>query len=297
MHTLTSNDSSNWLADARHYTLGRIYETTNGFGPETSKSASDLSNLENWSGLKSIDAYRASFGKSVEFARDLEHLKGLDYVVCSKNGMPCEKKYEITSKGREAYEKQTLLKKTQQPSAIVDEYEDILTTICGMFKVVERSPKSFEGMEEENIRDHIRVQLNGKFLGKSTSETSNNKGKTDILIRVDDINIFIGECKFWSGSENLSEAINQLLGYVTWRDTNVALLIFNRKTKFSSVLDKIQACVKEHPNFVEELNHKSETDFRYKFHHPSDEERYLTLTILAFEVPKTANRSSKSANL
>jgi hypothetical protein len=294
MRTLTSNDPSNWLADARHYTLGRIYETTNGSGPETSKSASDLSNLENWSGLKPIDAYSASFGKSAEFVRELEHLEGLGYVECIKNGMPWEKQYKITSQGREAYENQTFLKKTQQPCTIADKHEDICIAIRGMGKAMERSPSSYEGLGEEQIRDIILLSLSAQFPGGATGETRNGEGKTDILIRVDDINIFIGECKFWKGSEEFSDAINQLLGYTTWRDTNVALLIFNRNKNFSSVLDKIHACVKEHSNFVEELNHKSKTDFRYKFHHPSDEERYLTLTILAFVVPKTAHQSSKS---
>jgi hypothetical protein len=40
-------------------------------------------------------------------------------------------------------------------------------------------------------------------------------GKTDLLIRVADQPLFIGECKIWSGPD-------QLLGYTTWRDGHPA---------------------------------------------------------------------------
>jgi hypothetical protein len=44
-------------------------------------------------------------------------------------------------------------------------------------------------------------------------------GKTDILIRDNDKNIFIAECKFWGGPKLFKETIDQLLGYTSWRDT------------------------------------------------------------------------------
>lgn len=41
-------------------------------------------------------------------------------------------------------------------------------------------------------------------------ETFNSSGKTDILIRVENRNIFIAECKFWRGPKSFGEAIEQL---------------------------------------------------------------------------------------
>jgi len=42
--------------------------------------------------------------------------------------------------------------------------------------------------------------LNTHYEGGATGETFNAAGKTDILIRVEDRNVFIGECKWWSGA-------------------------------------------------------------------------------------------------
>jgi hypothetical protein len=173
-----------------------------------------------------------------------------------------------------------------EPSLPMAEYEHILSIVSSMVNVMERSPKAFAHMEEEHLRDHFLVQLNGHYEGQATGETFNGSGKTDILIRVEDKNIFIGECKLWSGPAKLTEAIDQLLGYTCWRDTKTAILIFNRDRNLSTVLGKIPDTVKAHPNYKRPADYKSETGFRFVFGHRDDANRELTLTVLVFEVPK-----------
>jgi hypothetical protein len=59
---------------------------------------------------------------------------------------------------------------------------------------------------------HYLVQLNGQYQGAATGETFNHTGKTDILIRHENKNIFVAECKFWGGYEELIATTTQLLG-------------------------------------------------------------------------------------
>ena len=167
----------------------------------------------------------------------------------------------------------------------MDEYEHILSVISNMVLVMERSPSAFKDMGEEHLRQHFLVQLNGQYEGQATGETFNYEGKTDILIRTEGRNIFIAECKFWTGPTGLSDALDQLLGYTSWRDTKVALLIFNRDTRMSTVLQGIPRAVREHPNYKTDLDYNSESGFRYVFSHRDDPNRELTLTVLAFDVP------------
>jgi len=122
-----------------------------------------------------------------------------------------------------------------------------------MVKVMERSPKAFDGLDEEGIRSHFLVQLNGHYEGQATGETFNYQGKTDILIRSGDRNIFIAECKFWGGPQMLTQTIDQLLGYLSWRGSKTAILLFNRNRDFSKVLDSIPETVRAHPNFQKEV--------------------------------------------
>jgi hypothetical protein len=118
-----------------------------------------------------------------------------------------------------------------EPELQVETYEEILSTLRNMVSVMERSPQAFKKMGEEDLRTHFLVQLNGRYEGQATGETFNYTGKTDILIRISGKNIFIAECKIWHGQKALKSTIDQLLDYLSWRDTKVAILVFNRRTK------------------------------------------------------------------
>ena len=177
-----------------------------------------------------------------------------------------------------------------EPALSNADYEHILGVLQNMVQVMERSPSAFETMDEESIRSHFLVQLNGHYEGQATGETFNYEGKTDILVRSEGKNIFIGECKFWSGPKMLTDTIDQVLGYTSWRDTKVAVIVFNRNKDFSRVLTAISETANAHSNFKRELTGSTETIFRYCFAHKDDKNRELFLTILAFDVPQGAAR-------
>lgn len=166
-----------------------------------------------------------------------------------------------------------------------EDYEHILGVLDNMVHVMERSPSAFHHMDEEALRTHFLVQLNGHYEGQATGETFNYEGKTDILVRSGDKNIFIAECKFWGGPKKLTETIDQLLGYSSWRDTKTAVIIFNRNRDLSRVLAAVPETAKQHPNYKREITGNTETRFRYCFSHRDDANRELLLTILVFDVP------------
>jgi len=181
-----------------------------------------------------------------------------------------------------------------EPALAKEEYENILEMIYNMALVMERSPKTFSKLKEEEIRDHFLMMLNAYYEGQATGETFNYRGKTDILIRIEGKNVFIAECKFWRGKKRLIATIDQLLKYTSWRDTKTAILLFNKNQDFSSVLAKIDPTVKAHPCYKRKWSLKnnklrSETIFSYVFHQPEDKNREIILTIIAFNIPKLRN--------
>jgi hypothetical protein len=175
-----------------------------------------------------------------------------------------------------------------EPELRPEIYEDILRVIKSLSVTMERSPSAFASMGEEHIRDHILVSLNGQFEGAATSETFNRSGKTDMLIRVKDRNVFIAECKFWDGPKSLTAALDQVLSYLSWRDTKVALIVFNRRKDISAVLAAIPETVSQHPLFKKQLEYKAEGAFRFLFGQKDDRNRDLILTVLVFDVPSAA---------
>jgi hypothetical protein len=174
-----------------------------------------------------------------------------------------------------------------KPEPVLQEehYQHILKVIDNMTVVMERSPTAFSAMGEEDIRQHYLVQLNGHFEGAATGETFNYQGKTDILIRVDGKNVFIAECKFWRGEKQFIETVDQILSYLSWRDTKAAIILFNRNKGFSQVLAKINEAMGAHPHRKQGPKKETETRFRYVFGNPSDHSREIILTVIAFDVP------------
>ncbi len=174
----------------------------------------------------------------------------------------------------------------QEPRLEMDIYEEILNIIQNMTIVMERSPKAFARMSEENLRDHFLVQLNGQYKGHGMAEVFNYKGKTDILVRWENKNVFIAECKFWTGAKKFLETVDQLLRYTTWRDTKTAILIFNRSGELSNVIKEISKNIKSHSCYKKEIKEINETTFCYALHLPNDSNREVILTILVFDIPR-----------
>jgi hypothetical protein len=172
-----------------------------------------------------------------------------------------------------------------EPELSGAEYEHILSVIRSLSLVIERNPASFATLDEESIRDNILLQLNGHYEGAATGETFNSNGKTDILIRVDNRNIFIAECKFWHGPKKFEEAIEQLLGYLTWRDCKCALIMFNRQKSSSAVAQKMHETMTGHKGHRKSLSHDATGNGRYVFVKDSDPGRDIIITTLLFDIP------------
>lgn len=172
-----------------------------------------------------------------------------------------------------------------EPTLDEEEYQYILKVIRGMSLVIERSPSSFITLDEEAIRTHFLLQLNGHYEGNASGETFNASGKTDILIKVDNKNIFIAECKFWDGVKKFNEAIDQLLGYLSWRDSKCALLIFNRTKNSSSVRKKMHDAMEHRAEHRKTVSCNPDNDARYVFVKESDLGREIIITTQLYDMP------------
>lgn len=260
--------------------------------------ADDLAEIKRWlEWIKNeVDAYNESLKPFVKEIIEARKKKILDAKgVVGALGIPIKRRGDAP----QTYAVPTVRRKPQisrpsakengfapEPVLPAEEYEHILGIIKNMVLVIERSPKAFVNMQEEDLRQHFLVQLNGHYEGQATGETFNYEGKTDILIRYENKNVFIAECKYWHGEKELEKAIDQLLRYTSWRDTKTAILLFNRQKDFSAVLGKIPEVVKKHACYKAELGKTDDTTFRYLFHQPDDNNREFTLTVMAFNMPQ-----------
>lgn len=169
------------------------------------------------------------------------------------------------------------------PTLDKDVYQNILGLIRGAGRSVEQSSSRTRDLDEETLRDMFLVPLNAHF-GNATGEAFNVTGKTDILIRHDTGNIFVAEFKIWAGERRFLATIDQLLSYLSWRDTKTAIVVFNRNVGFSGVVSKMRELVKTHSNYVSGPVRLDETSDSYTFSLPQDKDRHITIALLAFDL-------------
>jgi hypothetical protein len=175
---------------------------------------------------------------------------------------------------------------TSPPDPTLDNatYQNILSIIHDLGVAMERQPSTYKDKDEEDLRDIFLATLCTHYPS-STGETFNKKGRTDILIRHQGSNVFVGECKFWGGLKAFHATIDQLLTYLTWRDSKAAVVSFVKNSQFGPVLQMITPGAPQHPCFIRQESTRGESWMQFEFRLPSDPSRNVHLTVLSFHFP------------
>lgn len=138
------------------------------------------------------------------------------------------------------------------PEPVLDDaiYQDVLQQVRAWATSLERTPGTGAKLDEEELRDLLLGNLNTYWQGGAGGELFNGSGKTDILIRHEDRNAFIAECKIWRGPKGVTDALDQLLGYLVWRDSKAALVMFIKTQDPAATVEKLHEAVEAHPSYV-----------------------------------------------
>ena len=185
--------------------------------------------------------------------------------------------------------KPTVTEKGYKPEPTLDQstYQEILEIIHSMGKEFETLPGTYLNKGEEELRDHFLLYLAPRFRneGSVTGETFSKVGKTDIVYRYENSNAFVAECKFWKGQAQFIQTINQLLSYLTWRDSKAAIIIFVKNKEMSSVLKTVQEVTPQHPNYLGFVNEQETAWFNYRLHINDDPNREVKLAVMLYHIP------------
>lgn len=177
-------------------------------------------------------------------------------------------------------------RKVEQEYGLSDEdYEYILKILRHESRSFEATPEAFAKLAEENLRDVVLAHLNGHFEGDAAGERFRKKGKTDICIEHGNRAAFVAECKLWKGPRAFSEAIDQLLGYLTWRDTKTALLVWNKTVKdFAKLQQSVPGLLNEHSRFVRTAESGQAGEWRVVFRSAGDDGREITVHVFLVDL-------------
>jgi hypothetical protein len=172
-----------------------------------------------------------------------------------------------------------------EPGITLEIYEIILSIIRHEARTYETTPGTYAKLNEEELRDVILAHLNGHFEGKAAGEVFRRSGKTDLCIQEENRAAFVGECKVWQGAGQVSGALDQLLGYLTWRDSKAAFVMFNKGVKdFSSILENLPKAISEHRCFMQWRECTQAGEWRALMPSIEDEGRTVTVHVFAINI-------------
>jgi hypothetical protein len=176
-----------------------------------------------------------------------------------------------------------------QVAVLADEIADqLVRTLRSFATALERQPLLTGLMldrTEEPLRDMLLFILNAQWGGAVTAETFSKEGKTDILLRWEDANAFIGECKMWKGPVEFAKGIDQLLRYTVWRDTRVGLILFIRGVlDVKAAITKAEQSIISHRNFVE----IGKGGHEFVIHSNDDDKQHIRLALIPIHISTSA---------
>lgn len=168
-------------------------------------------------------------------------------------------------------------------------YTDIREVLYNVGRAIERKPSIYKDKYEEDLRDIFLLFLETRYEATTgVGEAFNKKGKTDILLKYakDGTNLFVAECKFWKGQKRLTEGIDQLLGYLTHRDTKTALIFFVDQKEMTTVVSTIKTEIIKHENYSRHIKDTYEHSINYEFTLPDDGDKKIQVEVMLFHFPK-----------
>jgi len=172
-----------------------------------------------------------------------------------------------------------------EPGISEEDYKHILAVIRHESRTYETTPRTYAALGEEDIRNILLAHLNSHYEGAATGETFRGSGKTDIRIEDSSRSAFVAECKVWKGSGELTKAINQLLGYLTWRDCKTALVVFNKhNARFSDILSQIEEIFQNHNCFKHSLMERSQGEWEFSMASLLDPGRIVRVHVFVFNL-------------
>jgi hypothetical protein len=210
--------------------------------------------------IQSLEQRRKALGKLNDV------LSKLNIPIKPRSGMPDIQPIKIKKRLISIGLKTNQDGSSDEPGISSEIFTDIIAILRFMGRTFEETAQTFSKLKEDDLRNVFLASLNGYFEGELSGEMFRKGGKADICIKEKNKSAFVAECKIWHGQKSVSEALNQLLGYLTWRDCKASLIIFNKENaNFSKLLTETPDAIRKHSLFIREPQKISKFEGEWDF--------------------------------
>ena len=173
--------------------------------------------------------------------------------------------------------------------------EQVLALVEQAGQGFEVAPAVFGSLREEDLRMILLGYLNAVFARPAaTGETFSVSGKADILLNVTGGAVLIVECHWWQGEATYIEKLEQLFGYLAFRQTAAVMVTFSDRVSMTDVVDAAHAAIQRHGSRQGTVSVPAATRCISTHEHPRDPKKRVEVHHLFFNLvrPKGAVRGS-----
>ncbi|HEX8104091.1 MAG TPA: hypothetical protein VF533_15840 [Solirubrobacteraceae bacterium] len=139
----------------------------------------------------------------------------------------------------------------------------------------------------------MAVLRGGSFPAEG--EAHNVSGHADIVVRDGARTILVAECKIWDGASKACAALDQLLGYTTWRDEDIALIFFVASSNIEEIVERATKALREHELVVDAIDTSDVADRAFVVGAPDAPRRRRRLHVYFCHLPGRRRRSRARA--
>ncbi|WP_148083413.1 hypothetical protein [Micromonospora sp. Llam0] len=184
-----------------------------------------------------------------------------------------------------------------------DELDALFERVVAAMREIGHELEAFTGLtthlqREEHTRDVLIVCLKSAVPEcVFTAETLHGQGKNDIHVRHNDRVVGVIELKNWSSEQNFKDGVDQLLSYLTYRDTRAAIVLLIRNERVSTVIAKTKQWLLEHTNCVDQDMPDGLWRSNFHYHATGDPAQPIKLVYLPFTFTTSATGASTTRGL
>jgi len=176
---------------------------------------------------------------------------------------------------KQNFDSSNFKKKNQKENIDLIQFDKLIKALRFLSVDMQRRPEQFKDLKEENIRDRMLTPINMVFEGRGNAEAKNCRGKTDILVRTrDGLNEHIFELKVWRSINDLTGAVEQLKGYLSWHNNYSGIIMFCYNSNFTKIIEKVEQYLSKEFEFNNREKYIP-NEFRFKLTHPTDDYKII----------------------
>jgi hypothetical protein len=107
----------------------------------------------------------------------------------------------------------------------------------------------------------------------------------------------IVECKVWHSETKFKDGIDQVLSYLTHRDTRVAYIVFIRTQNVSQVVDALKQTMLDHENCADNELPTGRDSIDFRYHATADPMQKIRMVLVPMPLTTSATGTSVTRGL